>query len=76
MFLNFKQVKVSCSHSPLYLLVGVLGLQALLFRLVPELGEPLEEQRVRAGRQDPFPTQPDRFRSWHPSGPDRCEITL
>lgn len=47
---------------PPHLLVRVLGLQPLLSRLVPELGEPADEQRVRAGRQDPFPTHPSRFR--------------
>lgn len=49
----------------LYLLVGVLDLQSFLSRLVPELGEPLEEQRVRAGGQGSFATQPSRLLSWH-----------
>lgn len=57
------------------LLVGVLDLQSSLLRLVSELVEPPEEQRVRAGGQDAFPTQPDRLRSWHPSGSDRRETS-
>lgn len=58
------------------LLVGVLDLQALLSRIVPELGEPLEEQRVRTGGQGAFPTQPDRLRGcWHPFGPATRETT-
>lgn len=49
-------------------MVGVLDLQSFLLRLVPELGEPLEEQRVRARGQGAFPTQPDRLGGGHPSG--------
>lgn len=49
----------------MYLLVGVLGLLSLLFSLVSELCEPLEEQWIRAGGQGAFPTQPGWFRSLH-----------
>lgn len=57
---------VNRADPPLHLLVGVLDLQPLLSRLVPELGEPPEEQRVGAGGQGAFPTQLDRPRRWHP----------
>lgn len=60
----------------LYLLVGVLDLESLLLGLVPQLGQPLEEQRVWAGWQDAFPTQPGRFRGGHSFSPDRRITTL
>lgn len=58
------------------LLVRVLGLQSLLLGLVPELREPLEEQRVRAGGHSAFATQPDRLRSWHHFGSDEVVMRL
>lgn len=57
--------------SLLDLLVGVMDFQSFLLRFVPELGKPLEEQGIWAGREDTFPTQPGRFRSVHPFSPDR-----
>ena len=58
-----------------YLLVDVLQLQALLFGVVPQLGKPLEEQRVGAGGQGAFPTQPDLLRGGHPFGPGGRGVT-
>lgn len=60
----------------LYFLVGVLDLESLLLGLVPELGQPLEEQRIWAGWQGTFPTQPGRFRGGHSFSRGRRITTL
>lgn len=51
-------------HVVVYLLIDVLCLQAFVFGVIAHLSEPLEEERVGAGRHRPLPTQAHCFR-WH-----------
>lgn len=80
LFCQFDSVEIALriptADGLLYFLVGVLDLESLLLGLVPELGQPLEEQRIWAGWQDTFPTQPGRFRGGHSLSRGRRVTTL